>query len=156
MPRVNSWQRLRYQYSWTVPLYMAVSFKSLRCWHYFFFFLRFPDLWENVYLEGWKNKWSTWALELLWGNKCTYLSIESNLACMYWASIKSKHGGKLRGAKTQSWLSWSFQSRIGDDSHPNHNAREKAYFCFFLKSSSFIIFCVYQMYSMAIAENQAI
>ena len=51
---------------------------------------------------------------------------------------------KLRGAKTQSRLSWSLQSRIGDDSHPNHNAREKAYFCFFSEKLIFHYFFVYQ------------
>ena len=56
----------------------------------------------------------------------------------------SRHGVKLRDAKTLSLFSWSFQSRTGDDSHPNHSTREKVHFCFFfLKGLYFIIFlCV--------------
>ena len=55
----------------------------------------------------------------------------------------SRHGVKLRDAKTLSLFSWSFHSRTGDDSHPNHSAREKVHFCFFPERLIFYYFlCV--------------
>ena len=42
----------------------------------------------------------------------------------------ARHDVRLRDAKTRSLLLWSFQSRTGDDGHPNHNEREKVFVFF--------------------------
>ena len=69
----------------------------------------------------------------------------------------SRHGVKLRDAKTLSLFSWSFQSRTGDDSHPNHSAREKVHFCFF--SERLIFYCFFvcdKGIAWPLQNNQAI